>query len=156
MYSVVLGFHEWLGIVKKYGVEQTVSGLGKLYIKRNDNGSCAFLCKLSDNCVCGLQNMKPKACMLWPFKILAKPMYGNATQAAYNYGGITFFIYADSMCNGLKYGVPSWEFANNTLKKFVEIAVGLRNSQCNTTANFGFTHYNANFRIPTTAGYFRL
>jgi len=156
LYSVVLNFHEWLKIVKKYGVEQTASGLDKLYIKRNGNGSCAFLCQFSNTYVCGLQSMKPKACKLWPFKVLTKPMYGNANHAAYNYGGATFFIYADSACNGLRYGTPSWEFANNTLREFVEIATGLRNNQYKTTANVSFLHSYANFRILSTRSYFQL
>jgi len=65
-YSVVLSFPEWLKIVKNYGVDKTVSGLNKLFIKRRNDGSCVFLCKLSNTHFCGLQFMKPKACKLWP------------------------------------------------------------------------------------------
>lgn len=138
LYSVVLNFHEWLKIVKKYGVEQTASGLDKLYIKRKDDGSCAFLCQFSNTYMCGLQNMKPQACKLWPFKILTKPKFGNANEAAYDYGGSTFFVYADSMCNGLIYGKPKWEFANLTLKELIQIALGVRSEQYKTTAEMVF------------------
>jgi len=91
--------------------------------------------------------MKPKACKIWPFKILTKPEFGNANQAAYNYGENTFFVYADPMCNGLEYGEPSWEFAGSTLKEFTEIAMGLRSDQSKTTANIGFPQAYARFRI---------
>jgi len=47
-YSVVLNFQEWLNIVKNYGVDKTVSGLDKLFIKRRSDGSCIFLYKFSN------------------------------------------------------------------------------------------------------------
>lgn len=135
LYSVVINFHEWLSIVKSFGVEQTASGLDKLFIKRRGDGSCAFLNSFSGACSCGIQYMKPKACQVWPFKILAQPRFGYPNDAVYHYGRDSVFIYADPMCNGLRYGMPTWEFASHTLKEFVEIAMGLRTSQYKTTAN---------------------
>ena len=145
-YSVVLSFPEWLKIVKNYGVDKTVSGLDKLFIKRRSDGSCTFLCRLSNTHLCGLQHMKPKSCKLWPFKVLSKPKYGHANQAVYNYGGDEFFIYADSTCSGLIYGRPREKFANHILHEFVEIALGRRNDQFRTTANIGFSQSYARFR----------
>jgi len=137
-YSVVLNFAEWLKIVKNYGVDKTVSGLDKLYIKRKSDGSCVFLKQFSTIHLCGLQYMKPKACKLWPFKILGRPEYGYANEAMYNYGGSRLFIYADSTCKGLRYGKPTWDFATNTLKEFIEIALGVRREQYKTTADINF------------------
>jgi Fe-S-cluster containining protein len=137
LYSVVINFHEWLKIVKNYGIEQTVSGLDKLFIKRRGDGSCAFLSSFSNTYACGIQYMKPRACQLWPFKILTQPRFGFANEATYYYGENSVFVYADSMCSGLRLGTPMWEFANSTLKEFVEIAMGLRNMQCKTTARVG-------------------
>jgi hypothetical protein len=88
--------------------------------------------------LCGLQQMKPKACKLWPFKIVTKPEFGNASKAAYNYGENTFFVYADSTCGGIMYGNPSWEFAHRTLKEFIEIALGVRSEQYKTTGEIAF------------------
>lgn len=135
LYSVVINFHEWLRIVKSYGIEQTMCGLDKLFIKRRGDGSCAFLGSYSNTHVCGIQYMKPRACRIWPFKILSEPRFGHANEAEYRLGENSVFVYADSMCNGLRYGTPAWEFANCTLKEFVEIAMGFRNDQRNTTAN---------------------
>lgn len=146
LYSVVLNFHEWLRIVKNYGVENTVSGLNKLFIKRNANGSCVFLHKFSNVHFCGLQQMKPKACKLWPFKILTRPDFGNANKAAYQYGENILYIYADSTCNGIRIGNPSSEFASNTLKEFVEIAMGIRSEQYKTTAELAFPQIYTQFR----------
>lgn len=134
LYNVVLNVNEWLKIVKGYGFEHTVTGLNKLFIKRRGDGSCAFLCVYSNVNACSLQYMKPKACKLWPFKILIEPKYGFANEASYRYEKNTFFIYADSMCCGVKYGLPSWEFVNRTLKEFTEIAVGLDRIQHRTTS----------------------
>lgn len=145
-YSVVLNFQEWLRIVKNYGVETTASGLNKLYLKRRSDGSCIFLYNLSDTYLCGLQHMKPNACKLWPFKILSKPKFGYANEAIYQYSKNNLYIYADPTCIGLKYGKPSWNFANYTLKEFVEIAWGLRNDQNLTTAKVSFSQPNAQIR----------
>jgi Fe-S-cluster containining protein len=146
-YSVVLNFQEWLKIVKSYGVDATVSGLSKLFIKRKSDGSCVFLHSFSNTCLCGLQYMKPKACKLWPFKVLHKPDFGNANEAVYDYGENRLFVYADSTCSGLRYGKPSWEFTNHAVKEFIEIALGLRNEQGMTTANIGFLQPCAELRM---------
>lgn len=133
LYSVVINVNEWLQIAKNYGVEQTASGLDKLFIKRAGDGSCAFLCSLASTYRCGLQHMKPKACQLWPFKILNMPKYGFANEAAYPFGQGRLFIYVDSTCNGIRYGNPTWEFARQTVGEFVEIATGIRAVQLRTT-----------------------
>jgi len=137
-YSVVLNFQEWLRIVKNYGVETTVSGLNKLYLRRKTDGSCIFLYKLADMHLCGLQHMKPTACKLWPFKILVTPKFGYTKEALYLYGGKALYVYADSTCTGLIYGKPTWEFANQTLKEFIEIAMGKRSDQKWSKADIDF------------------
>jgi len=134
-YSTVLSFQEWLKIIKNYGVETTTSGLNKLFVRRKSDGSCVFLYALSNVHLCGLQHMKPRACKLWPFKILSRPEFGYANEAAYYHGGIRMFVYADSSCSGLRYGKPTWEFTNYTIKEFMEIALGLQREQYKTTAN---------------------
>ena len=139
LYSVVINVHEWLQIAKNFGVENTASGLDKLFIKRADDGSCAFLCNLAGTYRCGLQNTKPRACQLWPFKILNVPKYGFANEAAYEFGQGKLFIYVDHMCNGIRYGRPTWEFASQTLREFVEIAMGARVAQLRTTGHGGFS-----------------
>ncbi len=152
LYSVVINFHEWLKIVKNFGVEKTASGLDKLYIKRDSDGSCAFLLGFSDCYTCGLQYMKPKACKLWPFKILTSPRFGCAEEAAYEYGENRLFIYLDSMCNGIRYGEPTWEFGKYTVREFAEIALGIRDNQLRTTAKM-FPRQDFSFKIPRWKGY---
>jgi Fe-S-cluster containining protein len=138
LYSVVLNFPEWLRLVNTFGAESTVTAVDKLFIKRADDGCCAFLCRFGGTYYCRLQRMKPAACKLWPFKILSEPKYGQANQALFNYKGKSFFIYADTMCSGLRYGAPTWEFSFSTLKEFVELAIGTREVQSQTTSRFRF------------------
>jgi Fe-S-cluster containining protein len=134
---VVINFNEWLRIVKRYGVEHTAAGLDKLFIRRRSDGSCVFLESHSSINLCTLQHTKPKACQLWPFKVLMKPEFGYANEAVLPFGEHRLFVYADPMCRGLRYGSPSFMFSNHTLKEFVEIALGLRTYQLKTTSSIG-------------------
>ena len=133
LYSVVLSLPEWLKLTKTFGVETTVTGLDHFYIKRAGDGSCAFLCNNTDNYFCALQTMKPEACKIWPFKVCSEPKYGEPNQAAYDYRGVRFYIYGDSMCSGLRYGTPTWDFRHTTIREFTEIALGLKSVQYKTT-----------------------
>jgi Fe-S-cluster containining protein len=140
-YSVVLNFHEWLMIVKNYGADHTASGFNKLFIRKKDDGSCPFLHNGSYASFCTLQNTKPRACQIWPFKVLSNPQYGLANDAAFPVGEGRLFVYADPMCHGLRYGSPTYQFANFTVKEFVEIAAGVRSSQLKTTSDLGYSRF---------------
>jgi Fe-S-cluster containining protein len=135
LYSVVINFAEWLNIVKSFGAETTVAGLDKMFIKRCSDGSCSFLCNSPDRYYCGLQKMKPEACKIWPFKVLSEPKYGQPNQAAFDYGKLRLYVYVDTMCSGLRYGDPTWDFRNGTVREFTEIALGIRNIQLKSTRN---------------------
>jgi Fe-S-cluster containining protein len=132
---VVINFHEWLRIVKNFGVEHTTSGLDKLYIRRRSDGACTFLGSGLYSSTCTLQRAKPRACQLWPFKVRMRPEYGFAKEAEFPIGGNRVFVYADPMCNGLRLGPPTFDFANYTVKEFVEIAAGLSDHQLKTTSS---------------------
>jgi Fe-S-cluster containining protein len=133
LYTVVINFPEWLNIVKLFGVETTVAGIDRLYIKRCSDGTCSFLCNKANTYFCSLQNMKPEACKIWPFKVLSEPKYGQPKQAAFDYGGAKLYVYVDTMCSGLRYGASTWDFKNVTLREFIEIALGSRQMQHKST-----------------------
>jgi uncharacterized protein len=133
LYSVVLGFPEWVNITKTFGSETTINGLNCFYIKRQNDGACSFLCSKANSYFCGLQSMKPEACKIWPFKVLSEPKYGEPKKAVYIYKGVPLFVYADTMCSGLRYGTPTWDFRYTTIKEFVEIALRIRQVQYKTT-----------------------
>lgn len=149
LYGVVLNFPEWLKISQTFGVENTVTGLNRFFIKRGSDGSCAFLRNNAFNYSCMLQDMKPDACKLWPFKVLSQPKYGEAKQAVFNYGKAQLYVYADTMCSGLSYGMPSWDFEHVKVKEFVDLALGLRQQQHKTTRSVDFPHqWGRQLRFP--------
>jgi len=133
-YAVVLGFPEWLNIVKNFGVEYTAPTISKFSMRRRLDGTCVFLRKVVDSSFCSLQHMKPQACKLWPFKVLSKPKFGSASRAVYHYQAQRLFIYADPVCPGLRRGVPTQEFAYSVIPEFIEIALGVRQKQLRTTS----------------------
>jgi hypothetical protein len=133
-YYVVLSFSEWVNIVRNYGVETTIPSVSKLFLGRNSDGTCRFLACVGDRCFCGLPNMKPLACKIWPFKIFAKPKFGRPDEALYRYRNKDFYVYVDQACTGLSWGIPTPEFKYRTLPELIDVAVGLRKQQFHSTS----------------------
>ena len=67
-------------LTKTSASKKPLQDIDRFYIKRASDGSCAFLCNDANNYYCGLQNMKPEACKIWPFKVLTEPKYGSQTK----------------------------------------------------------------------------
>lgn len=137
-YNVVLGFNEWVNIVRTYGVGVTEPSISKFYLRKKDDDTCVFLYNLFGTSLCGLQHMKPKACKLWPFKIQDKPKYGRPNEASYTYGGKRLFLYVDPSCMGIQWGSPTKEFSYKTIPEVVEIALGLREKQYYSTSRMPY------------------
>ena len=133
-YQVVLGFNEWVNITRKFGIGVTHPDINRFYLGKKGDGSCIFLNRFFNTWFCGLQNMKPKACKLWPFKVYSKPKFGKSNEALYKFGDRNFFIYIDSICVGIRWGPPSKELAYKILPEIVEIALGLRKKQNYSTS----------------------
>ncbi len=135
-YSVVLEFSEWLNVIRAFGAETTILSISKFYLRRRCDGTCVFLHKTLNIWLCGLQNMKPTAFKLWPFKVLDEPRFGRSDEASYLYNGKKFFIYADPFCIGIRWGNPVQEFMYKTLPELIEIALGFQERQyCSTSKN---------------------
>jgi Fe-S-cluster containining protein len=134
-YHVVLNIHEWIKIVRNYGVNSTIFSRNNLLLGKKSDGSCCFLNYRGDTCYCGLQYMKPLACKIWPFKILDYPKFGDSTEAFYRFRERNFFIYVDSECAGLSWGQPTFEFKNKLLPEFIGVALGVRKKQMYSTSN---------------------
>jgi len=133
-FDVVLDFPEWINIVKAYGVNYTMPGISRFYLKRKSDGTCVFLGNYYGKWLCSLQPMKPIACKLWPFKISDKPTYGRPNDARYDLTNMKLYIYVDPSCVGLRWGYPNPEFMNTTLTEFVDLALGQRQKQFYSTA----------------------
>lgn len=137
-YDVSLRFNEWVNIVRNYGAGFTEPRIDRLCLRKKQDGTCIFLYSFLDRWLCGLQEMKPRACKLWPFKIYDKPKYGRPREAFYTRWGKKFFIYVDPFCMGLRWGDPTQEFTQKTLPEFVEIALGLREKQHYSTSDIPY------------------
>lgn len=146
-YNVSLSIDEWLKITKIYGVDVVTSNIGKVLLKRRSDGSCVFLYRIGDKWVCGLQSIKPKACRLWPFYIKEKPVYGYGDFAYYNYNGLNLYIYVDTFCRGLTYGLPSKKLLEKILPEVVEIYLGRRIVQQYTTSQLNLNYVKQSFLI---------
>lgn len=133
-FDVVLDFPEWMNIVKTYGVDYTIPGLSRLFLRRKDDDTCIFLQNYHRTWLCSLQHMKPAACKLWPFKISDKPRYGRAKEAEYSMSSIKLYVYVDPSCVGLRWGTPNPEFVSFVLPEFVDLALGQRRKQYFSTA----------------------
>lgn len=133
-YEVVLKFNEWLSLVRTYGVGVTKAGLDKFYLEKKPDGSCLFLYMSNGVWFCGLQNMKPLACKLWPFKILDEPKFGRAQEAIFNHRGRSFYIYVDPICPEIRWGKSPVKMVDNVLPEFVDIALGVREKQYYSTS----------------------
>lgn len=141
-FEVVLTFNEWLNITKKYGVGVTRAGLNKFYMGKRPDGSCLFLyTALNGKQLCGLQNNKPLACKIWPFKVLSKPKYGDADKSLFEYNGQKFYVYIDPFCPGIYWGVPSAELVYKVIPEFIEIALGIRQRQLYSTMQLSPNFY---------------
>jgi len=132
--DVVLDFPEWMKIVKAYGVGFTEPGISRFYLKHKSDGTCVFLYNFHGTFLCALQQMKPIACKLWPFKVSDKPKYGRPNEAVFDYGEKKLYVYVDPSCFGLQWGNPTQEFMNGTLMEFVDLALGFRQKQFYSTS----------------------
>ncbi len=133
-YEVALGFEEWVNLIRLYGVQVTRLSMSRFYLGKKGDGACLFLHRFPDAWLCGLQNMKPKACKLWPFKISLRPKFGRPNEAIYKHKDRYLFVYVDPACPGIRWGNPTQEFTYGILTELVEIATGIREKQYYSTS----------------------
>jgi len=132
-YDVVLGYSEWANIIKNFGVGAIKPTVTRLSLGKKDDGTCVFLYNSSGSWLCALQPNKPKACKLWPFKVHEQPKYGEEREAVYRFKDRDFFVYVESSCLGLAWGLPTRRFVYHTLPEFIEIALGVLQKQFYST-----------------------
>jgi len=134
-YTPILTVAEGMKFMRTFG-EVVGSCIRGFYIKKSIAGRCLFQYAFSNMWLCGIQDMKPSACKLWPFKVYRSPKYGKADESIYNYMNKDYYVYVDTECRGIAYGKPSVEFMTKTVPEFIEISLGGGVSQCYST-NFG-------------------
>jgi hypothetical protein len=132
-FDVALGYKEWTNIIRNFGVGAIKPSVTRLCLGKKGDGTCVFLYYSFGSWLCGLQLDKPRACKLWPFKVLLQPKYGRGSEAIYRFREKDFFLYVDPSCLGLTWGTPTKRFMYETLPEFIEIALGIREKQFYST-----------------------
>ncbi|MCS7098682.1 MAG: YkgJ family cysteine cluster protein [Candidatus Methanomethyliaceae archaeon] len=151
-YKVPLTAYEVAKISKIFGYKCLEPSLGCYYLKRKPDGSCIF--QISN--ICGIQNIKPHACKLWPFMIYERAKYGYKNEAEYEYKGRTFYVYVNPYCKGITYGRPSLTFEMFVISEFIELSLESREEQVFSTSTLiRSTLVNGiHKKIPSTFNYY--
>ncbi|MEM4529160.1 MAG: YkgJ family cysteine cluster protein [Candidatus Methanomethylicaceae archaeon] len=131
-YRVPLSSYEAIRIANIFGYEYLELSLKCYYLRKKQDGSCIF----QINNICGIQDIKPLACKLWPMIIHEKPRYEYKEEAEYEYKGQKFYVYLDSYCRGITYGKPLPFFEKYIIPEFIEISLKSREKQVFSTSFF--------------------
>jgi len=139
--TVQLTTNEWLRLTQLYGfgiIGQDITGF---YLRKTINDQCLFLCRSSNDWMCGLQHIKPLACKLWPFRICSTPRFGKTDEAYFKYGKEGLYVYAYPQCPGITLGKPSNLFTYRILPEFLNIRLGFQKEQVYSTSKLSFSLY---------------
>lgn len=71
-----------------------------LYLSKKESGECIFLVKVFGRYLCSIQDIKPVACRLYPFRV---KKYGSE-EAYLRVDGEDVYVYLDGRCPGVKEG----------------------------------------------------
>lgn len=138
-YLVPLTTYEWLRMIQRYGYSTIRPRVDGFYLKKNSDGRCIFQYTIRNRWLCAIQDDKPIACKLWPFKIFRRPKYGSNEQSLFVFQGQRFYIYVDTLCPGLTWGNPSERIIKYVIPEMIQIKLGLKYKQ-----NFTTTHLSSN------------
>ncbi len=125
---------EKVRITNQYGQVVLSYGLGKTYLRNQSNGRCTFQRPLMGRWICTLQEQKPTACRLFPFRLNNKPIYKRGDNARVQMGDKTYYLYMDPNCKGITLGKPTERFARQIVPEIVRIGMGLPVKQRFTTS----------------------
>jgi Fe-S-cluster containining protein len=101
----------------------------KVILIKTETGRCVF----QSGSRCLIQNFKPLACKLWPFRLFSKPCWlGDPKLAEYNYQSKRYYVYVDARCPGIGLGSPT----ELVVSEVVKIAKAEKISQKYSTSPF--------------------
>ncbi|MEM2842258.1 MAG: YkgJ family cysteine cluster protein [Candidatus Bathyarchaeia archaeon] len=131
-FNVPLTITEYAKIMNRFGDAVIELDFGKAYLKKNPaTGRCIFQKWRNGKWICGIQEIKPLACKLWPFIILNKP---KMDEALFTYIGEKFYIYLDKHCPEVKIGKPTNYLTNKVLPEIVKLSLNEKFKQVYSTA----------------------
>ena len=134
-FSIPLTTYEYAKISQRYGFNITELWEGRAWLKKRMDKRCVFMIWRNERWLCGLQESKPHACRMWPFKVFDRPTYGKEMRARYESEEWTGYVYADPRCPRLIYGVPTQNFERTIVREFVQMAHRKREHQDFSTAS---------------------
>jgi len=124
---------EWIELSKTYGYGMVAQNIDGFFINKTVEGWCPFLYRTMGGSGCGLQQTKPLACKLWPFRISDHPRHGFKEEAAFQHNGNTFYVYGIPFCSGFRYGTPNEHFVKDVVPEFLDMRTGYRRAQVFST-----------------------
>ena len=133
--SVQLTMREWLTLTRAYGYSIAEQNIGGFFLRKTVDNNCPFLHGSTEGCVCKLQSTKPLACMIWPFRVLSEPRYGQADEAAFDYRNRRYYIYVSQFCPGIVWGPPTESLAKKILPEIIDIRLGFIGRQHFSTSH---------------------
>jgi Fe-S-cluster containining protein len=125
---------EFVKVGQLYGPNVMSYGVGKAYLKNQQNGRCVFQRPLMGRWICTLQGTKPTACRLFPFRIHKKPVYKRGDSAGIVFRGTNYYLYMDPECSGITIGHPEERFRKKIVPEIMSIGIGLPVKQKYTTS----------------------
>jgi len=135
-YRVPLKMDEYVKVANTYGPKVFEFGVGKVYLRNNDDNRCVFQRPLMGRWICTIQGMKPLACRNFPFQIHHKPIYDRGDSSSYTFNGNTYYIYLDPDCSGIIPGQPTERFWRYVLPEILQNGFGQAGKQKYTTSKW--------------------
>lgn len=133
-FYVPLTMFEYVEIASIFGKNVIELDLGKAYLRKNAlTKRCIFQKFKNGKWICGIQEVKPIACKLWPFIVLTKPKQKN-DEALFDYKGETIYIYVDKRCPEVKIGNPTNYLINKVLPEIVNLSFNNKTKQVYSTS----------------------
>ncbi|MGQ9513668.1 MAG: YkgJ family cysteine cluster protein [Thermoproteota archaeon] len=120
-YAIPLSDDEWLGLSNLFGSSIVERIESKKFLRMGPDGRCIFQERVSGHWICSIQAAKPLACRLFPFKVCFKPLFGGGERASFPSEGGLVYIYVDTDCRGIEWGVPGAELVQKVLPEFVRL-----------------------------------
>lgn len=134
-FNIPLTAYEYAKFSREFGFSIIEFRKGRSWLKKKSDKRCVFMIPYGRRWLCGVQDDKPLACQIWPFRVLNRPMYGRKQEAKYECEEWKGYVYVDPRCPKLIYGKPTVNFTNKIVKEFIQIALWRMEHQKYSTAS---------------------
>ncbi|MHA1603160.1 MAG: YkgJ family cysteine cluster protein [Candidatus Freyarchaeota archaeon] len=141
-FNVCLSWPEAVFLTREYGSNVITRRNGRIILKR-----VGRRCIFQDGKLCSIQEHKPLACKVWPFKIIEQPLrLEDRELAEYRLWGRRFYVYLNTFCRGINKGAP----IELTILEAIALHLNLTRKQTLTTSQKPQELAQWNIRKPET------